>query len=287
MKKIALFGSTGMLGSMLYNVLKDDFQLILVYRDEKKLQQLDTVYGGVSYHKKVQFDIVHHALSSVDYRDQKYLEKKLGNVDIVLNAAGVINKYADDDQLACVASNSIFPYLLSRIYSKRVIHFSTDCVFDGKNFAPYSESSTPCPSDLYGLSKLHGEYPENALVLRTSFIGPEITGHVSLHDWLLAQKGEITGYTNHYWNGLTTKQVALSVKKILQNRDTFPHHGLFHLYATDVTKYELLMMLQKKYNVPVRIVQHTADPIDRRLRSDDDFCSRLSIPSIETMVQKL
>ena len=53
MKKIAIFAPTGMLGSMVYKVLKDKYELILVYRDEDKLKILNDAYGDVNKHRKV------------------------------------------------------------------------------------------------------------------------------------------------------------------------------------------------------------------------------------------
>ena len=58
----------------------------------------------------------------------------------------------------------------------RVLHFSTDYVFDGVSGDPYSEKSETNPINQYGLSKLEGEknlmaiMPENALVVRTAWL---------------------------------------------------------------------------------------------------------------------
>ena len=58
----------------------------------------------------------------------------------------------------------------------RVLHFSTDYVFDGLSSHPYVEKSETNPLNQYGLSKLEGEknllaaMPENALVIRTAWL---------------------------------------------------------------------------------------------------------------------
>ena len=58
----------------------------------------------------------------------------------------------------------------------RVLHFSTDYVFDGLSPHPYVEKSETNPLNQYGLSKLEGEknllaaMPENALVIRTAWL---------------------------------------------------------------------------------------------------------------------
>jgi len=58
----------------------------------------------------------------------------------------------------------------------RVMHFSTDYVFDGQSSQPYAEESETNPLNQYGLSKLEGEknllaiMPENALIIRTAWL---------------------------------------------------------------------------------------------------------------------
>jgi len=55
-KRIAILGPTGMLGSMVYNVLKEKYDLVLVLKDKENLSKLDKVYGGVRKHKVFHFD---------------------------------------------------------------------------------------------------------------------------------------------------------------------------------------------------------------------------------------
>lgn len=72
--------------------------------------------------------------------------------------------------LACKATGATF------------VTFSTDYVFDGTKGAPYTEDDTPNPLQLYGISKLAGEfaalnyYGENTIVIRTSFLYGGKTG---------------------------------------------------------------------------------------------------------------
>jgi len=58
----------------------------------------------------------------------------------------------------------------------QLIHISTDYVFDGKNFKPYSEDDTINPQNIYGQTKLDGENaikeinPQNSIIIRTSWV---------------------------------------------------------------------------------------------------------------------
>ena len=76
----------------------------------------------------------------------------------------------------------------------KLIHISTDCVFDGKH-GNYSEDDIPNPQDIYGLSKYFGEVKsDNCLTIRTSVIGPELKKSQGLYEWFMKQNGEIKGY---------------------------------------------------------------------------------------------
>lgn len=57
----------------------------------------------------------------------------------------------------------------------KVIHISTDYVFDGTNFKPYTEEQSTCPQSVYGRTKLEGEqnlFAKNhqSIILRTSWL---------------------------------------------------------------------------------------------------------------------
>jgi len=100
----------------------------------------------------------------------------------VVNTAGYVRvDEAESDHERCRRENATGPATLARICSElgiRLVTFSSDLVFDGGQESPYTESATPSPRGVYGLSKLQaekevlGRMPE-ALVIRTSaFFGP-------------------------------------------------------------------------------------------------------------------
>lgn len=296
MKKILLLGATGMLGSMTYHVLKDTHKLVLVCRDKKKLKKLDSQYGGLSEHTSFFFDffslyedfLTGFTASAVNPKLKKIIEK-IGPVDAVINCAGIINRFAARNPLETYFINAVVPHLLSTIYNDKLIHVTTDCVFSGLHGAPYSEKSHHSPTDLYGLTKSLGEPESHSFVLRTSFIGPEIDNFVSLLSWFQKQNGQtVHGYTNHYWNGITTLEFARVCKQIVASRNAFPKTGLFHIFSTPVSKYEMLSRLKEKYKIKVSIKPHQAiPPIDRRLTSCYNVCSQLHISSFTDMVRQL
>ena len=65
---------------------------------------------------------------------------------------------------------------VAKKYNAKMIHISTDYVFDGKNHKPYIESDTTNPQSVYGQTKLDGEKalleinPNNSIIIRTSWV---------------------------------------------------------------------------------------------------------------------
>ena len=295
MKTVAIIAPTGMLGSAVYAQLKDYYKLVLVLRDPKKLEELDRHYGGVSTHQSVVIDsdaiyqdYLHGFHTAVVSSSVKKLLDAIGPVDAVINCAGITNRYSAQKPLEAMFINGDLPHIFSYHYGSKLIHITTDCVYDGIKGAPYDETSPPNPTDIYGISKLLGEPKDHSLVFRTSIIGPEISGFVSLLEWVKQQEGKtIKGFTNHLWNGITTKEFGNICDKIISNRDAFPKSGVFHIFSNDVTKYEMVMKIKEKFGVNVNIGPEESSPIDRRLGSIHDLCKKLKIPSFVEMVQQL
>jgi len=65
---------------------------------------------------------------------------------------------------------------ISKENNIKLIHISTDYVFDGTNFKPYTESDKTNPTSVYGKTKLNGEKalikinPKNTVIVRTSWV---------------------------------------------------------------------------------------------------------------------
>lgn len=294
MKKIVLIAPTGMLGSMLYKEYKDIYDLTLVYRDENKFQILTSAYGNNKNHKAIRYDLsdlFEDYLSGFPQteisRRANVLKQHIGEVDYVINCAGVIKPYAALNPLQTLFINGILPHILSQLYNEKLIHITTDCVFSGITNAPYTEASLHSPTDLYGISKSMGE-PQTSLVLRTSIIGPEISGCVSLLEWTKKQKGkEVKGYSNHLWNGLTTKELAKNICMIMDSKSGFPKTGTYHLYSSDISKYEILQKINEKYHLEMNIQKTETYQIDRRLRSIFPLCKDLGIQDFDAMLREL
>jgi dTDP-4-dehydrorhamnose reductase len=184
---------------------------------------------------------------------REYLEKE--QFDYVINAIGLIKQLIDETDKKVLKNaylvNSNLPRDLSayaKDTSTAVIQIGTDCVYSGQ-VGNYSEHSKFDCVDLYGLSKVSGEEESKSLMtIRCSIIGHEIKSPVSLMDWFLSQPKSATvrGYTNHYWNGVTTLAFARVIRGIIDHKMFSPE--ILHLVPKDqITKFELLQNLAKEF----------------------------------------
>jgi dTDP-4-dehydrorhamnose reductase len=237
--KIGILGTTGMLGSTLARYLTPLVNEVV----EINRSGTSTVKGN----RVVTFDAVQRQPI------REYLERE--HFDLVVNAVGLIKQLIDEDNQEDARTayliNSDLPRDLNA-YAKDsltpIIQIGTDCVFSGLK-GNYSEDSEFDCSDLYGLSKVSGENESKSMMtIRCSIIGHEIKSAVSLMDWFLYQpaSASVNGYTNHFWNGVTTLAFARVVNGIIAKNAYSP--GTIHLVPKDqVSKFEVLQILAEKF----------------------------------------
>jgi dTDP-4-dehydrorhamnose reductase len=130
------------------------------------------------------YDVTGFDRSSVDVTDASRVEQTLADLDpaIVLNAAAYNQvDVAENEPNAALAGNALAVRNLAlacRQVDARLVHFSTDYVFDGTAGRPYTEEDPTHPLGAYAVSKLAGElyaqaYIDNPLIVRTSGVfGP-------------------------------------------------------------------------------------------------------------------
>lgn len=174
-------------------------------------------------------------------------------IDYVVNCIGIIKPYINDTDPKQTETafeiNGSFPNRLQTWASKRgakVIQIATDCVFSGSK-GNYLETNEHDALDVYGKSKSMGEAKGDSMMhLRVSIIGPEVDRNSSLLEWVRNQpkNAEISGYTDHFWNGITSMHFAKIARGIIES-DLF-EAGVFHVLPQDAaTKYELVTLIAK------------------------------------------
>ena len=235
-KKILVIGSSGMMGHVLVDFLSknSDFE---IFNLAKKI--------------KVNSDTI-----ICDILETKNLEKLIYNIspDIIINAAGILVNQSKLNPLNAILINSCFPHKLVKIannINSKIIHLSTDCVFDG-SIGNYDENSKKTPIDIYGKTKDIGEIVSNKhLTIRTSIIGPELKKDGSgLFNWLLSNKeGSVYGYDKSIWSGLTTLELSKVILYLIEN----DFKGLIHISKPPITKNNLLSLINNQFNLNLTI----------------------------------
>ena len=173
---------------------------------------------------------------------------KLGPTDYVINCIGVIKPYISEDSATsrerALLVNSVFPYALDALANDlgfKIIQIATDCVFSGTK-GNYLETDLHDANDTYGKTKSLGEVPSaNMMNVRVSIIGPEAGRSTSLFEWVRnqPQNSEINGYSDHYWNGVTSTGFARICRGIIEDEGFIP--GTYHLVPSDaMTKSDLV-----------------------------------------------
>jgi dTDP-4-dehydrorhamnose reductase len=179
--------------------------------------------------------------ASVDISDLSVLESKLVDIDpaIVLNAAAYnMVDVAEREPQVAYQANALGVRNLAiacRQVDAKLVHFSTDYVFDGTLGRPYVETDLPCPLGAYAVSKLAGEYfarayHEQSLVLRTSGVFGPGGRHTARGNFVetmlrLAQSGKPIQVVQEY---LASPTYSPALAETTANLVDAGHTGLFH-----------------------------------------------------------
>jgi dTDP-4-dehydrorhamnose reductase len=259
--RLMVLGVTGMLGNAMFRVLSANSGLA-VYGTARSESSRRYFSGNLSS----------QIIVGVDVENQDSLIKTFAAVrpDVVVNCVGLVKQLADaNDPLQAVPINALLPHRLAALCQAtgaRLVHISTDCVFSGAK-GNYLESDFPDAYDLYGRSKLLGEvdYP-NAVTLRTSIVGHELLGQRSLLGWFLAQQNSVKGFTRAIFSGLPTVELARVVCNFVLPGSEL--HGLYHVAARPINKFDLLKLVAKTYGKDIEIIPSDELVIDRSLNAD-------------------
>ncbi len=202
--------------------------------------------------------------------------------DVIVNCAAISSPAAVDTnpQLAEKINVALPRHLaqLSTHLGARLLHVSSDMVFDGHSEAPYRSTDMPCPQDLYGQTKLMAERevlehnPEDPVVLRIPILmGNSPGGLRSVHEKLLAAiaKGEHPKlFCDEIRQPCSAGNVAEVLLELSERRDL---HGIFHWAGNEtLSRFEMGQRILKHFDLPL-------DAIKSVCQSDDPaFANRPS-----------
>lgn len=274
MKKVAIFGTEGMLGNAVLKVFNDS---------------------------KFQVKAINRAMMDAQTASTEEIKYVAGDCEYIINCIGIIKPYIHDDNAfeveRAIAINSIFPHNLAKTGIK-IIQIATDCVYDGIK-GNYVETDKHNALDVYGKTKSLGEVSApNFLNLRNSIIGPENINKLSLLEWFLTrpQSEHVNGYKNHLWNGITTFAFAKICIGIIEKEIFFG--GLQHIVPANIlSKCDMLHVFADVFSrkdISITGIE-AEEAIDRTVATINAERNKLlwasagytNIPTIEEMIREI
>jgi dTDP-4-dehydrorhamnose reductase len=269
MKKVLVIGVKGMAGHVVFKLLPKlgDYE---VYGVARNVIPTDRVFN-------------------LDVFNTEELKKIIDlQFDVIINCIGILNKDAEDNPHKAIWFNSYFPHLLESLTKhtqSKIISISTDCVFSGKK-GNYTESDLRDGEGFYAMSKAMGEIINGKdLTIRTSIIGPELNkSGIGLFHWFMQQKNEVSGYSQAFWSGITTIELA----KVIHQTILQDVKGLLIVAGKPkIDKFSLLKLFNTIFkNNELTITENANYIVDKSMyssRSDFDY----QVPSYKNMILEM
>lgn len=256
--RILILGGDGMLGHRLFLHLLNNHEVKVTLRRELfAYEEFGLFDDGNSY-------------PGVEVRNLDRMLEVMADFrpEAVVNAIGIVKQRPSaKEAIPSLEINALLPHRLAvmcRAAGARLLHMSTDCVFNGRR-GNYTEKDIADAEDLYGRSKLLGEVAEpQCITLRTSIIGLELSRKGGLIEWFLAQKGEIRGFRQAIYTGLTTAEMSRVIERVLVEHSDLS--GVWQVASEPINKYDLLVRLVEVLGRDdIHIVPDDSVGIDRSL----------------------
>jgi dTDP-4-dehydrorhamnose reductase len=240
--RVLVIGARGQLGSELILLLREEHEIIPATRAECDITDLPAV---LSFVRHVRPQVI---INTAAYTDVDGCES---NKDMAfkVNALGARN----------VA-------IAAREFGARLVHISTDYIFDGQKSDPYREYDQPNPINVYGASKLLGEtfvkeQTHRFFIVRTAWLYGK-TGRNFVKTMLkLAQEKEELQVVNDQWGTPTyTGDLAKQIKRLILTE----LYGTYHCTSQgSCTWYEFALGIFKQAGLDVKVKPVTSDEFPR------------------------
>ena len=233
MLKVAITGSTGLIGTRLIELLKNDFDFIPLLQKEIDITNKLSVNKKIS---SIDFDILLHlaAYTNVDQAEKE--REKAYN----LNVNG---------------TRYLFEAVKSK--SKKFIYISTETVFDGKN-PPYYEDSIPNPLGYYAQTKYEAEkiVKDKAMIVRIAYpyrtyfkIKPDFVWKIKS---LLEDGKELFLMTDTKITLTFVDDIACALKYLLNNYSP----EIFHIVGgNSLSPYDAGLLIAQKFKLNNKLIK--------------------------------
>ena len=264
--RILILGGNGMIGHKMYQLISKVYiDTWITLRNNLSTYSFSQLYNSekvVDNINLTNFEILGDTLYKI-------------NPDIIINACGItIRRGIDSLKLNSIILNSALPHFLNEwvtFNKKRLIHFSTDCVFTGSK-GDYLDNDNKDAFDLYGSTKSMGEVIDSkyTITLRSSMIGSELENKTELFEWFLKQRNKIIkGFSKVIYSGITTTKMAEIVIKLI---DQYPNlSGIYNISSKPISKFELLKLWNVYFDIKANIEIDNSYISNKNLISDNFY----------------
>lgn len=220
MTKILLTGKSGQLGQDLQPLLPQFGEVIALGKDQLDLSNPDQIRECINTHQP----------------------------DLIINAgAYTAVDQAESESALAHAINGDAPTILAQCaqdIGARLVHISTDYVFDGQNNQPYTEEDPPHPMGVYGASKLAGEVGiqnncHNYIILRTAWVYG-VHGKKNFVKTMLRlgrERDALNVVSDQVGSPSWTYDIAQAIVGLIANLPTSPLQEIYHFTNSGVTSW--------------------------------------------------
>jgi dTDP-4-dehydrorhamnose reductase len=213
-----------------------------------------------------EFDFFFTTRQELDICDQNAVEEyvALNNINCIINCAAytAVDKAESEPEIADRINHFAVKGLaeLAKKYDIKLIHISTDYVFDGKGYKPYQVDHPTAPINIYGKTKLDGEKalrkinPENSIIIRTSWVYSSF-GNNFVKTMLRfgAEREELNVISDQVGTPTYAKDLAVFIleKALLSKNDDL---GVYHFSNVGVCSwYDFANEIMKQANLKCKV----------------------------------
>ncbi|EKX81208.1 dTDP-4-dehydrorhamnose reductase [Clostridium botulinum] len=256
--KILITGAKGQLGSQIVNILK---------ASKSELGVIDNIY--------INTEIIATDSKELDITNlnsaKRFMEKCLPN--IVINCAAYTNvDSCEDNYELAFKVNSLGARNLAIACEKikaKLIHISTDYVFEGNGQAPYKEYDLNNPVSVYGKSKLLGEryvkeFCSRYFIVRTSWLYG-YSGNNFVKTIIKAAKGkrQLQVVDDQIGNPTNAEDLAYHILKLPLTEE----YGIYHCTGSgECSWYDFACKIVEFYNIDCKVDRMKSDKLNRKAK---------------------
>lgn len=253
--KILITGAKGQLGSQLMNILKSGMS---------ELGPINSAYKAA--------DIFGIDLEDLDITDISKVKEYIGSLkpDIVINPAAFTNvDGCEKDSDLAFKVNALGARNLAiacEMIEAKLVHISTDYVFQGNGTEPYSEYDLPDPVSIYGKSKLLGEnyvrdFCSRYFIVRIAWLyGYNGKNFVKTIMKAAKEKGKLDVVDDQKGNPTNAEDLCYHILKLLLTEE----YGIYHCTGEgQCSWYEFAKAIVEYANIPCKVNPITSENLQR------------------------